>query len=300
MTIPKVSICIPVYNGEKTILRALRSAINQTYENLEIVVSDNCSTDNTVKLINNNFPNQSNLNLIVRDHNYGMVNNFRYAPEKAKGEYVITMGSDDELPEDSIAELVNRISENRAVAAFGRAEKITGDGRVSIISFGQYETEKELIHAICSPKKINYLFCGLWRRDVYRNTHNKLVERYAMVGTSPDRLFVFFALFNYGVNYQFSDKIVYKKYYENKSNRSRSPLIKSKLFSIISAIMIIRKNQRKTFLYFVFLPRWIVFQMTTMLKSMPGLKNVRGLFVSLIRNNVKPETWQKLRSIFRR
>ncbi len=306
-TLPKVSICIPVYNGEQTILRAVHSATHQTYPNLEIVVSDNGSTDNTVKLITENYSRQSNLNLIVRDQNYGIVDNFVYVVEKANGEYVMTMGADDELPGDSIAELVKEISKNHAIAAFGRTLRISSDGSVSVVLFGQYSKEQEIIRAICSKEKINYLICGLWRRDVYLNTLNRQVKRYALIGTAPDRLFVFFALFNYGVNYQLSDKIVYKKYYENRSNRSEPPLIKSKVFSVINTILFIRKNQRRTFLYLVFLPQWIVFETVQMLSSSIQMLNssvrlnvVPGLFISWVKNNIKPETRQKLKAVFRR
>ena len=301
MVLPKVSICIPVYNGEKTILRAIRSAARQTYPNLEIVVSDNCSTDNTVKLIASNFPRQNNLNLIVRDRNYGVINNFMHVVESAQGEYVMTMGADDELSEEAVTELVNMILENHAIAAFGKTNKINADGSINVVSFGQYKTERELIRGICSEEKINYLICGLWRTDIYRRTFSKLAKGFSDPGTSPDRLFVFFALFNYGVNYRLSDKIVYNKYYESTSNRINRPLIKSKLLSIINAIFIIQKNRRKTFLYSVFLPRWIVFQVVTAFKSRPiRLKNVRRLLVSFIKNNIKPETRQKLKAIFRR
>lgn len=285
MVLPKVSICIPVYNGEGTIVRAVHSAIRQTYPNLEIVISDNCSTDHTVKLITDNFARQDNLNLIVRDRNHGVMNNFRHVVENAQGEYVMTLGADDELPEDAITELVNMISKDHAVASFGRASKITND-QVSVISFGQHHTEQELIRAVCSEEKINYLICGLWRRDVYRETLSKLVEKYALAGTSSDRLFVFFALFNYGVNYQLSDKIIYKKYYESTSGRTNPPLIKSKLLSILTAIFLIRRNRRKFFLYSMFLPRWIAFQVTQAFKAPWQSKNLR-------------QTRQKLKALFR-
>jgi glycosyltransferase involved in cell wall biosynthesis len=48
---PLVSICIPVYNGEKTIRKTISSVISQTYQNLEIVIVDNCSTDSSVKIV---------------------------------------------------------------------------------------------------------------------------------------------------------------------------------------------------------------------------------------------------------
>ena len=50
-TEPLVSICIPAYNGEKTIRKTIDSIVNQTYKKLEIIIVDNCSTDSTVKIV---------------------------------------------------------------------------------------------------------------------------------------------------------------------------------------------------------------------------------------------------------
>ena len=49
--LPLVSICIPVYNGANYIDETINCCINQSYKNIEVIVSDNCSTDNTVELI---------------------------------------------------------------------------------------------------------------------------------------------------------------------------------------------------------------------------------------------------------
>jgi len=49
---PKVSVIIPVYNGEKTLARCLNSVLNQTHSNYEVIVVDNNSTDKTKEIIN--------------------------------------------------------------------------------------------------------------------------------------------------------------------------------------------------------------------------------------------------------
>ena len=51
MTNPLISVIIPTYNREKTILRSVMSVLNQTYKNLELIVVDDCSTDNTIDIL---------------------------------------------------------------------------------------------------------------------------------------------------------------------------------------------------------------------------------------------------------
>jgi len=52
MTLPLVSIGVPFFNNEKSIERLIESLLNQNFENIEIILSDNCSTDNTKEKIN--------------------------------------------------------------------------------------------------------------------------------------------------------------------------------------------------------------------------------------------------------
>ena len=50
-TLPRVCICIPTYNVASTIRKTLESILNQTYSNIEVHISDNASTDNTLNII---------------------------------------------------------------------------------------------------------------------------------------------------------------------------------------------------------------------------------------------------------
>ncbi|WP_321504113.1 glycosyltransferase [uncultured Methanoregula sp.] len=91
---PLVSICIPVYNGEKTIRRTIESVINQTYKNLEIIVVDNCSKDSTVKIVQE-F-NDPRIRLILNDiHVHCAEYNWNRCFPYVKGEYMAFFHADD-------------------------------------------------------------------------------------------------------------------------------------------------------------------------------------------------------------
>lgn len=89
-----VSICIPVFNGEKTIRKTIDSIINQTYKNMEIIIVDNCSTDSTVDIVQE-FKD-SRIRLILNDIHlpcgeYNWNRCFQYV----HGEYIALFHADD-------------------------------------------------------------------------------------------------------------------------------------------------------------------------------------------------------------
>ena len=96
-----VTIAIPTYNRADGYLReALASALNQTYQNIEIIVSDNCSTDNTKAFIKS-F-SDPRLKYFRHNQNIGANNNFNYCLEQARGDYFVLLHDDDLIDEDFV------------------------------------------------------------------------------------------------------------------------------------------------------------------------------------------------------
>ena len=86
---PLVSIGLPVYNGGKDLDRAIKSVLNQDFENFELIISDNCSTDATEEICRG-YANQDNRIYYTRlDKNYGKVINWRNVFGLARGEYFV-------------------------------------------------------------------------------------------------------------------------------------------------------------------------------------------------------------------
>lgn len=92
---PKVSILIPVYNRESIILETLSSAINQTYKNIEVIVVDNKSTDNTFSIIKDFSRKHPNVKAFQNEENIGPVRNWQRCLGYAEGEYAKFLWSDD-------------------------------------------------------------------------------------------------------------------------------------------------------------------------------------------------------------
>jgi len=112
----KVSIIIPTFNRENYLYHAVESALNQDYPNVEVIVSDNASTDNTEESINKYFAD-SRFKYFRNEKNLGMVGNQRRGLfEYACGDWGLVLDSDDYLCDNSyISKAVKLIEENKNV-----------------------------------------------------------------------------------------------------------------------------------------------------------------------------------------
>ncbi|WP_293331574.1 glycosyltransferase [Microcoleus sp. CAWBG58] len=109
---PLVSICIPTYNGEAFIEETIKSAIAQTYPNIELIVSDDGSTDRTIAIAQS-FLSQTSADFrIILHRNYGLSQNWNFCISQAKGEYIKFLFQDDLLAPECIAKMVALAQQN--------------------------------------------------------------------------------------------------------------------------------------------------------------------------------------------
>jgi glycosyltransferase involved in cell wall biosynthesis len=104
-----ISIIVPSYNRENTILRTLNSVINQTYKNIEILVVDDFSIDNTVPIIKSIMETEPRLQLLINTENKGANYTRNRGIKRAKGKYFSLIDSDDEWYPETIEILWKKI-----------------------------------------------------------------------------------------------------------------------------------------------------------------------------------------------
>jgi glycosyltransferase involved in cell wall biosynthesis len=105
--LPLVSICIPTYNGSKYIKEAIVSAVSQTYKNIEIIISDDNSKDDTLDIIKF-LMSDTNVSYIIYNHKpQGIGENWNNCVRKANGEFIKFLLQDDVLESGCIEKMVN-------------------------------------------------------------------------------------------------------------------------------------------------------------------------------------------------
>lgn len=108
----KISIIIPVYNCEKYISDCLKSIVNQKYENKEIIIVNDCSTDSTKKICEK-FTNTYNyIKLINLENNMGVSNARNIGLKNATGDYIHFIDSDDAIKENLYKSLEENVLQN--------------------------------------------------------------------------------------------------------------------------------------------------------------------------------------------
>ncbi len=111
-----VSVILPVYNRESTIKRAIDSVLRQTYSKLELIVIDDASSDNTVKLVNEYTDER--IRLICQEQNGGACKARNVGIANARGEYIAFQDSDDEWLEDKLDTQIKIMKEKKCPACY--------------------------------------------------------------------------------------------------------------------------------------------------------------------------------------
>ncbi|MBV8643845.1 MAG: glycosyltransferase [Candidatus Eremiobacteraeota bacterium] len=170
---PLVSILIPNYNYVHYVGQAVDSALVQTYPNVEVVVSDNCSTDGAWELLNARYGDNPRVRLHQNPSNLGMAGNFDRVLELARGRYIMWLSSDDFLYPTHVAQLEARFAETPKLdVVYGNAYLAHNDGAIYSMRAlpGQFpvdyvDARDELVENFTTPCPVCFP-CLLFKRDV--------------------------------------------------------------------------------------------------------------------------------------
>ena len=109
---PKVSIGVPVYNGERFIKGALDSLLGQSFSDFELILSDNASTDETEDICREYAARDQRIRYVRQAINLGAFGNFKFVLDEARGEYFMWAACDDTFSQDFVELNFNFLSKN--------------------------------------------------------------------------------------------------------------------------------------------------------------------------------------------
>ena len=165
---PKISVIIPTYNRANLLPRAIKSVLNQTFKDFELIIVDDCSTDNTKEIIKGFQKQDSRIKLIILEKNSGApAHPKNIGIKEAKGKFVAFLDSDDEwLPEKL----------NKQLVLFGKNKKL---GFVScnafIINKRKNKRQNKKIE-YRTPRSNNY-FISLLETDIICSSSSVVIRK---------------------------------------------------------------------------------------------------------------------------
>ena len=121
-----VSIIMPSYNTANYISQSIDSVINQTYSNWELIIIDDCSTDNTIEIVKTY--SDERIRLLSNEKNSGAAVSRNYALREAKGEWIAFLDSDDLWMPDKLEKQISFLQKNNYSFSYTNYEEIDSEG----------------------------------------------------------------------------------------------------------------------------------------------------------------------------
>ena len=157
-----VSVVMTTYNGEKFVLAQLESIVAQTYPIFEIIIQDDCSTDNTWNILESYSKNYSNIKIYRNKTNICLPFNFLSAFEKATGDFIAPSDQDDIWLPNKIEQLICNIGDKNLIFSQDIIRNL--DLNTETVS----ETDLPPIHVLIWGNTINgHTF--LFKKDILKN-----------------------------------------------------------------------------------------------------------------------------------
>lgn len=178
-----ISIGLPVFNSEDFIHNALESLLSQTFSDFELIISDNASSDNTVKICEEYCKKDKRIKLFSHKKNNGFIWNFNFVLEQAKSEYFMWAGVDDVWEPKFLEKNIEFLQENvDYVGSIGQVRLYRS--KTEKLSFDKQNSHKynkyEHVHPIVGSytKKVNFClqYCrasviyGVYRTNVLKKS----------------------------------------------------------------------------------------------------------------------------------
>ena len=186
---PLVSIGLPLYNCEDRVEKVLSFFLNQSYKNIEIIVSDNFSTDKTSEIIKKKFGNNNKIKFYNQKANIGATKNFNFVLEKSNGKYFMWASYDDEWNLDYIKNGVKELEKNEDSITIIGITKIYDKKKNLRIKYSEkYELNGNKKERLTNFLKYNYgdhLIYGIHRLKIIKNI------KFSTKFFSPEMYFLF-------------------------------------------------------------------------------------------------------------
>jgi len=142
---PKVSVLLPVYNGCYEVSRAINSVLDQTFLNFELIIIDDCSTDNTVEIVTEFINRDNRIKFYKNANNLGLTRTLNIAIRKSSGSLLARIDADDFWTKDKLLKQVAYFDSNKKCVLCGTEHYILSSDNIQMKGLDNNLDPKEIV-----------------------------------------------------------------------------------------------------------------------------------------------------------
>lgn len=156
---PLVSVIMPNWNGEKFIIDSIQSVLKQTYQNFELLIIDDCSSDSSPKMIQELEKTDSRIRYFSTSHNVGPAGARNLGIQNSKGKYIAFLDGDDLWLDDKLEKQITFMSQNHYDFTYTEYKTIAEDGTPTgkTITGPSMITRRKMLH-YCYPGCLTVIY----------------------------------------------------------------------------------------------------------------------------------------------
>ena len=154
---PKIDVLMTTYNGEKYLKEQIESILKQTYKNINLIISDDCSTDNTRDILKE-YQNVKNIKIYYQNKNLGYVANFEFLLKHVENDIYMLSDQDDVWIPTKIEETLRKLEEDNADLVFTDLEVVNQKLELINKSFNKSMNKEHKIGKTLGTNQFEYLY----------------------------------------------------------------------------------------------------------------------------------------------
>ena len=152
-----IDILMATYNGEKYLEEQIDSILGQTYKNIRLIISDDCSTDNTKNILKK-YQEKENIEIYYQKENLGYVKNFEFLLQKVENEIYMLSDQDDVWMSNKVEDTLKKLEEDNADLVFTDLEIVDENLNTIDKSFNRKMDKFRKIEKTLGKKSFEYLY----------------------------------------------------------------------------------------------------------------------------------------------
>lgn len=227
-----ISVLVPLYNVEKYIGRCIESIQKQTYQNFEIIVVNDGSSDQSLNITQSYASQDKRIKIINNSENMGLAWTRRVGYSNAVGQYIVFCDSDDYLPSNALEILYDSIKSSDADIVVGNYQSVNSNDEFGHISNNKlfYGNDQKSVYKSLLKNEMSHSLWGkIYKNDLFKNknyiTHKHFVN-------SEDG-FLFYQIVKNTIKIETIADVVYY-YYHNDQSSTKIKLTDKAIRSIVT------------------------------------------------------------------